>query len=250
MSTFLPPRYLLREFELKKAIGTGDNFLEIGGGNLEFTKVLLKYFNKGVVCDFTDKTKSTFENLPPEIKQRLQLISKDYLTEKMPDKFDLITFSEVLEHVQNDKAFIEKVKAELKDDGRMILAVPAHMSYWTFFDVSVGHIRRYEKKDLIALVESAGFKVTKFVTYGFPFTNLLALPKLLLAKINRKKTANLNVQDRTKISGFQGGFLNNVVVTAIVNRVTIVPFALFASLFNSTDLGEGYIVVAQKAKAL
>ena len=78
---------------------------------------------------------------------------------------------EVLEHVEEEELFLEKVKKLLKDKDNNN-SVPAHMSMWSKHDEAVGHLRRYEKQDF----ESCwllGIKDYELLAYGYPWINIL-----------------------------------------------------------------------------
>jgi hypothetical protein len=48
----------------------------------------------------------------------------------------------------------------------LLLSVPIHMSAWTPFDDFVGHHRRYEPEDLLALLSRHGFAVQRSAVHG------------------------------------------------------------------------------------
>jgi len=77
-------------------------------------------------------------------KEKVTLIeSKFQVTEK---KYDRIFLMDVLEHIENDTEMLRNLNSSLKDDGRIILLVPAHMFLFSEFDESIGHFRRYNRK--------------------------------------------------------------------------------------------------------
>jgi hypothetical protein len=57
--------------------------------------------------------------------------------------------------------------------GRMLVSVPAHQARFSSWDAAVGHIRRYEREELIGRFVEAGFTVETFWCYGYPLANLL-----------------------------------------------------------------------------
>jgi len=72
---------------------------------------------------------------------------------------DVIIALDVLEHFEDDKAFVEKVRSKLKPDGKFIVKVPAQRGLFSEMDRASGHYRRYDENDLRNLLESCGFSV-------------------------------------------------------------------------------------------
>ncbi|MEK7616859.1 MAG: class I SAM-dependent methyltransferase [Patescibacteria group bacterium] len=74
-------------------------------------------------------------------------------------KFATVVFINVLEHIKKDKEALRNLYLLLKDGGYLILLVPAHRSLYGMIDESIGHFRRYEKKDLVKKLTGVGFKI-------------------------------------------------------------------------------------------
>ena len=86
-------------------------------------------------------------------------------------EFDVVGMFDVLEHLPDDRAILRGLGRFLKPGGALILTVPAHMSLWSYFDVSASHCRRYEREELEAKLIETGFKVayvTEFMMTLFP----------------------------------------------------------------------------------
>lgn len=71
---------------------------------------------------------------------------------------DVIIALDVLEHFEDDAAFIEKLKRHLSPNGTVVLKVPAQSRLYSEMDKASGHFRRYDDETLRALMDSAGFK--------------------------------------------------------------------------------------------
>ena len=69
----------------------------------------------------------------------------------------------VLEHVPDDVELLASLRERLAPRGRLFLYVPAFPLLFSANDARVGHLRRYRRKGLRAVVESAGFRVTRAV---------------------------------------------------------------------------------------
>jgi len=83
-------------------------------------------------------------------------------------KFDLITFFEVFEHIDNHNEFIETVKNLLKDRGYIAMSVPCRdIARWLNpLDLPPRHLTRWDKNSLKRFLESRGFKVLSIKRQG------------------------------------------------------------------------------------
>ena len=64
------------------------------------------------------------------------------------EQFDSILYLDVLEHIEDDKAELDKVVAYLRPSGYLIVLAPALPYLFSRFDEAVGHHRRYTKDTL------------------------------------------------------------------------------------------------------
>jgi SAM-dependent methyltransferase len=95
-----------------------------------------------------------------------QLIVLDLLREKPLDRtFDLVMSSQVIEHVEEDDLFLEKMHAMC---GRYCF-VGTMQGKMRPSEVSIGHLRNYSRRGLEEKMERAGFAIERVVEWGFPF---------------------------------------------------------------------------------
>ncbi len=73
--------------------------------------------------------------------------------------YDGIYTSNVLEHIEDDVAFLKRLRRLLKPEGILAVYVPAFMLLYSNLDASVGHYRRYRKKELLNKLEQARFTI-------------------------------------------------------------------------------------------
>jgi 2-polyprenyl-3-methyl-5-hydroxy-6-metoxy-1,4-benzoquinol methylase len=95
-----------------------------------------------------------------------------------PNLFDLVLCCNVIEHIPQDQAFLEKIAYSLKKGGRLLLIAPTIYSshfritkrIWgkCVHDEQVGHLRRYAKDQLIEMSEKVGFHVDKSIFLDGP----------------------------------------------------------------------------------
>ncbi|HEX4141862.1 MAG TPA: class I SAM-dependent methyltransferase [Candidatus Methylacidiphilales bacterium] len=64
------------------------------------------------------------------------------------EKFDTLLYIDVLEHIEDDRAEMERALAHLAPGGRIVVLSPAHPWLFTPFDRAIGHFRRYTKATL------------------------------------------------------------------------------------------------------
>jgi len=86
----------------------------------------------------------------------------------LPDSLPAISLFDVVEHMQDDRKFLETIRFHLSANGRVYLTVPAYQSLWSREDIVAGHHRRYSSRAIRELLVEAGFAV-EFLTGFFQF---------------------------------------------------------------------------------
>ncbi|MEO8536320.1 MAG: class I SAM-dependent methyltransferase [Betaproteobacteria bacterium] len=92
------------------------------------------------------------------------LIVHDSLASIDDGSVDFAYSFNVLEHIDDDAGALRDVARTLRPGGRLLVYVPAFPVLFTSMDRAVGHLRRYRRPALIALVERAALDV---VTSGY-----------------------------------------------------------------------------------
>jgi SAM-dependent methyltransferase len=83
------------------------------------------------------------------------------LNEVPDDSFEFVFALNVLEHIEDDRAILNRLGRKLKEDGRLLVYVPAFQCLWTSLDDKIKHHRRYRRAGLEQLARSAGLSVRK-----------------------------------------------------------------------------------------
>lgn len=83
---------------------------------------------------------------------------------------------DVVEHINDDVAFLRHLWDLLEPDGMLYVTVPAYLWAWSDEDIYAGHFRRYTKGTLTTALRAAGFKV-RYISDIFSW---LLVPVLLL----------------------------------------------------------------------
>ncbi|MBD3362294.1 methyltransferase domain-containing protein [Candidatus Dojkabacteria bacterium] len=240
------PRSLFRRYIIKKHLNPGKNFLEIGPGDLKISQLFLTQFHKGTCIDINQNVNALYNQLPDKDKKKLKLIINDFVIHKFKQTYSCIIACEVLEHVPSDKLFLKKIYSLLDKQGQAILSVPAKMNLWNTDDELAGHLRRYEKTQLKDLLSKIGFKKIKIFSYGFPFTCIIRIIRIYLAKIFLASVQSSTQKEKTKLSGIDPKLNNLNFLNLILNQLTFLPLNIISSPFNQLDLSDGYILFAEK----
>jgi SAM-dependent methyltransferase len=75
--------------------------------------------------------------------------------------FDVIVAMDVLEHIDAENAALREWRRLLKDDGELLIMVPAYSWLWSAHDEALRHFRRYNRTQLRIALRLAGFEVVK-----------------------------------------------------------------------------------------
>lgn len=110
------------------------------------------------------------------------------------DRFDTILYFDVMEHIDDDKAELLFASRHLTDNGRIIVAGPAHNCLYSKFDESIGHVRRYNKSMLASAVPDT-LEIVRFM-YLDSAGLLASLMNKLLLKQSMPTLRQVEIWDR------------------------------------------------------
>jgi SAM-dependent methyltransferase len=91
-----------------------------------------------------------------------------------PGALPAIGLFDVIEHIQDDLAFLKSIRGILAPGGRVYITTPAYGWLWSASDEDAGHFRRYTVRSLGAVLRTAGF-APEFASYFFASLTLPAL---------------------------------------------------------------------------
>jgi SAM-dependent methyltransferase len=162
--------------------------------------------------------------------------------EEVDAQFDLVCAFEVLEHIEDDVGALRQWREYVKPGGHVVLSVPAHSSRYGSWDAMVGHIRRFDRPVLESDLAAANLRVVEVRSYGGPLGYCLEFGRNAIAR--RRGVPETTNEERTAASGRQvqpHRRLEFGVVHAVV-----APFRALQVPFSTSDLGTGYVVLAQR----
>jgi ubiquinone/menaquinone biosynthesis C-methylase UbiE len=157
------------------AVKKGDLALDAGCGfgrhSLEFLKRGARVFSMDLDMESLLKTRYSMAALHQQIygdaERQFTAHSGDALRLPFKDEtFDRIICSEVMEHVDDDRAACAELTRVLKKDGLIAITVPTFFSEiiydaltYEYFTSPGGHIRKYFPKELVEIMRSCGLEV-------------------------------------------------------------------------------------------
>ncbi len=143
----------------------GEDLLDVGCGTGGFLSEARKLGYRAVGIDFDrDNVEIARERFHLERVYCTSLES--FLQVHTDSKFDVVTFFEVLEHMDDPNRFIGLVKAGLKPGGYIALSVPNRERFLDPLgegDYPPNHLTRWNALALRAFLEKNGFEIIKLV---------------------------------------------------------------------------------------
>jgi SAM-dependent methyltransferase len=118
---------------------------------------------------------------------------------------------DVLEHIEDDLAFLRTLRRFIKPGGYFYCATPAWNQLWSAEDTAGGHFRRYNLGTLTRRCGAAGFRVA-YTSYFFaplvlPLFLFRTLPSLL--RLRRRPTSSRTSREHHLPAGMLGRFLQS-----------------------------------------
>ena len=152
--------------------------LEVGPGKGGLTFFYSQFVKKPTLIE---PEKKLYKLLKKKFKKN-NFVIKNCTISKIQKKFDTIIYFDVLEHIEDDLKEIKTASKKLKKNRYLIFSVPAYQSFYSSFDKSVGHYKRYNKKDFIKISKKTGLKIDKLIYYDSIGFFLLVLNRIFSLK--------------------------------------------------------------------
>jgi 2-polyprenyl-3-methyl-5-hydroxy-6-metoxy-1,4-benzoquinol methylase len=107
---------------------------------------------------------------------------------------DSVGLFDVVEHIEDDKGFLQKIFGFLKPGGHVYISVPAFNALWSNEDKDAGHFRRYSINQIKSVLQKSGYEII-YSTYIF---SILPIPVFLFRTLPSKLGLNKNSNDLDK----------------------------------------------------
>jgi len=216
------------------------HFVEMGAGTGGMTRLFLDRGFRGACHDLGEDSRAMMRANLAGYGDKIRVVER---IEDLPEEsFDYLFAFEVLEHIKDDVGVLDAWSRYLKHGGRLLVSVPAHQHKFGKSDELVGHVRRYEKAQLRALIQGAGFTDLRIVNYGYPvteltrrFSNYLVRNECSCDGMDAEQRSIRSAQARPKVISHWLKVFSGRLVT---------PFCLLQRLFYGADWGDGFVVTA------
>ena len=175
---------------LVKHYSPNATFFDIGGGNGFVAKGLE---NAGISTVLVEPGQSGARNA--KARGLTNIVCATTETSGFEkNSIDAIGLFDVVEHINDDEAFLTQNFDFLRKDGLIYITVPAHKFLWSNEDDFAGHFRRHTISSMTNLLKKTGFKV-EFASYLF---SILPLPIFAFRSIPSKLGFNKKENDVEK----------------------------------------------------
>lgn len=201
----------------------GNQVAEVGAGSGNFSSLLVGKNVQNLVA--IEPSREMFPLLKQKFDGDVRVITRHALFQDMckeyQNHFDSVVYVNVLEHIEKDDQELRSVYQSLKAGGHVCIFVPALPWLYSDFDASVGHYRRYTKRQLEQLLKETGFDIVR-ISY---FDLIGIIPWFIFFKLFRKK---LSTGDAVLYDRF------------------VVPFVRMCESIVPIPVGKNLIVIAKK----
>ena len=205
----------------------GGRLLDLGSGNGEIANILRGSFDHFTLADISE---FLCRHLREKFGGRcdVSVLQCDAQAFSPDVPYDIVTMTDIIEHVPDDRAALGSAYRVLKPGGILFVSVPALPFLYGKRDQEAGHYRRYLKKDLQEKLRSQGFLIRDIRYWNMTGV----LPYAVSEKVFQQP---LNGPAR-KVNGFWSLILNRFLY-GVLCLETYIPFL---------PLGVTLVAVAEK----
>lgn len=152
-------------------------FADVGAGDLYIVEK---------VRQFTDRRIIAIDNAFPEYEFSEELLMLCDVEAIEKGSVDRLLLLDVLEHIEDDHSFLDKLTTVLSESGELLISVPAFQFLFSPHDEFLRHYRRYTVPGLEKMVLQHGLEpVEKFYFYTGPL--LVRFLEVILHRLGFKK---------------------------------------------------------------
>jgi len=155
-------------------------------------------------------------------------------------QFDLVCAFEVLEHMDDDEAALERWAMHVRPGGWLLISVPKGRGRYGPVNVRVGDLRRYDEHELRAKMAAVGLTSIVAGSYGSPYGNVQeAVQNGLL----RRRPATTSMPERTAESA---RFMQPPGRLSVVVWAAALPLRFAQRSFAALGIGTGLVCRGQR----
>jgi len=143
-------------------------------------------------------------------------------------QIDGVLLADVLEHVSDDRLFLEDILTALKPGTIVVITVPAFRFLWSRHDVALGHLRRYRQNDFCML-----WKELPVRKHFCSYFNCLLFPPIALARMLMRDNTPQR-QDKSSLKP----------VNKVLNAVLLAIFRMEKHILHRVRLPFGVSLIA------
>lgn len=248
-ATYIGPGYFLRLSAMACAMRGlhGRRFLEIGPGRGDIAAWLAARGGDGTLVDTSSASMDFLRGRFGDPSGFT--LSSDLSSVDVPrGGFGLAVALEVLEHVPDDVGLLRGMYRLLAPGGALVISVPAFMERWGRLDECVGHLRRYEREDILRIISEAGFGDARLLCYGFPVCAVFSLMRRIYYNRAFRRVSHESDEARTGRSGVERPLEVRSRLLVRILYLLLAPMLLIQRMTLGAELGEGWIAVAMKPR--
>lgn len=202
-------------------------FLEIGCGHGQFIEQCEDTFPASVDgCDLNLYALKQVRNVRGDIFV-YNIFDQN---ERLKNKYDGVFLLDVIEHIDDDKTFVNAALAHVKPGGLVVVNVPALNMLFSDYDVAAGHKRRYSRSQIEDLFKASGIELLSVSYWG-----MLMLPIAIARKIYLKFVPKKNI--------INAGFKSNAITNTFFKLLMRTELFFFKNPF----IGTSVIAIGRKA---
>ncbi|MBT8195137.1 MAG: methyltransferase domain-containing protein [Bacteroidia bacterium] len=119
--------------------------------------------------------------------------------EKLLNQYKGVLLMDVIEHIEDDTDFVQTCTHYLKEDGLIVINVPALNALYSKYDKVDGHKRRYDKKRIRAIFKACNLEEVDIRYWGFTLLPLIFIRKYILHFVSEEKAISTGFKPPHKL---------------------------------------------------
>lgn len=152
---------------------------------------------------------------------------------------DVIAVLDVLEHVEDDWDFMNKLAQQSAIGSHLVVTVPLGKRFFSDWDTRLGHYRRYQKAEIVDLLRNSGYRP---VSSRYLFPELI--PLLVLRVVSHRNVRRVS-RSGSEIGNQSAEFPN---LPEWLDRLLLLMSTAINRLSRMIPLGSSLVVYAERRR--